>query len=124
MAPKTQSKASKAKVETETNESLDFFNTLKTGNKIADSNSAPPILDYIDTGCYAYNAIISGDIYKGFPSNRFIMLAGEQAVGKTFFAIYGFCKPLVDRGYYIYYIDTENAIDGDTLESFGMKSNQ
>ncbi len=102
---------------------FDFFNDLKTGNKQADSGKGKKVNTWIDTGCYSYNALISGDLTKGFPGNRVVMLAGEEAVGKTFFAAYGFCKPLVEQGYFIYYIDTENAIDSDFLEGFGLPEN-
>jgi len=99
---------------------FDFFGDLKTGNKAADSTAAKKETTWIDTGCYSYNGLISGDLTKGFPTNRVFMLAGEEAVGKTFFGIFGFCKPLVDQGYFIYYVDTENAVDDDLLEGFGL----
>lgn len=110
----------RAKKEKPVENSFDFFATLKTGNKDADSNAAPKETTWIDTGCYSYNALISGDLSKGFPTNRVFMLAGEEAVGKTFFGIFGFCKPLVEQGYFIYYIDTENAVDDNLLEGFGL----
>lgn len=100
--------------------SFDFFADLKTGNKQADSKASDKETTWIDTGCYSYNGLISGDLSKGFPTNRVFMLAGEEAVGKTFFGIFGFCKPLVDQGYFIYYIDTENAVDNSLLEGFGL----
>lgn len=110
----------RAKKEPKIENSFDFFNDLKTGNKLADSTANKKETIWIDTGCYSYNGLISGDLTKGFPANRVFMLAGEEAVGKTFFAIYGFCKPLVDQGYFIYYIDTENAVDDSLLEGFGL----
>lgn len=42
---------------------------------------------YIDTGSYTLNALLSGSIFKGLPSNKIIALAGEEATGKTFFAL-------------------------------------
>lgn len=110
----------RAKKETKITNSFDFFADLKTGNKDADSKKSKKEITWIDTGCYSYNGLISGDLTKGFPTNRVFMLAGEEAVGKTFFGIFGFCKPLVDQGYFIYYIDTENAVDEDLLEGFGL----
>lgn len=110
----------RAKKEKAVENSFDFFSSLKTGNKAADSGKDKGVNTWIDTGCYSYNALISGDMTKGFPGNRLFMLAGEEAVGKTFFAVYGFCKPLVEQGYFIYYIDTENAVDDDMLEGFGL----
>ena len=40
----------------------------------------------IDTGSYALNALISSDIYGGFPSNRIISFSAPQASGKSYIA--------------------------------------
>ena len=117
-------KATTTKTKGESEQDFSFFNTLKTGNKRADSGKEKEINCWIDTGSYTFNAIISGDMTKGFPGNRITMLAGEEAVGKTFFACYGFCKPLIDEGYFIYYIDTENSVTDDQLQGFGIKAGQ
>ena len=37
------------------------------------------INNWISTGSYALNRIISGSIYKGIPSGRVIMLGGESS---------------------------------------------
>lgn len=110
------------KKNTETNSAsqFEFFKSVKTGDKLADSGRKKEIKHWIDTGCYTFNALISGDMTKGFPGNRAFMLAGEQAVGKTFFAIYGFARPLVESGYFIYYIDTENALTDEDLIGYGL----
>jgi intein/homing endonuclease len=45
--------------------------------------------EYIDTGCYALNAVLSdGDIYKGIPDGKRIMLAGESGTAKSLFTSY------------------------------------
>lgn len=104
----------------EVSESCGFFSTVKTGDRYADSGKERGITEWIDTGSYGLNALISGDMTRGFPGNRIVMLAGEQAVGKTFFAIYGFCRPLVEKGYFIFYVDTENAVDDEMLINYGL----
>lgn len=38
--------------------------------------------DWIDTGSYILNALLSGDIYGGVPNNKVIAFAGESATGK------------------------------------------
>jgi RecA/RadA recombinase len=108
------------KKKTEVNTKFSFFQTVKTGDKLADAGRKKEIKHWIDTGCYSFNALISGDMTKGFPANRAFMLAGEEAVGKTFFAIFGFARPLVEAGYFIYYVDTENALTDDDLIGFGL----
>ena len=40
---------------------------------------------FIDTGSYILNALMSGSIHGGLPSNKITALAGESATGKTFF---------------------------------------
>ena len=42
---------------------------------------------YIQTGSFAFNALLSGSLYGGIPDNKIIALAGEQATGKTYFAM-------------------------------------
>ena len=42
---------------------------------------------FVDTGSYAFNALLSGSIYGGIPDNKLLAIAGESATGKTFFTI-------------------------------------
>jgi RecA/RadA recombinase len=49
---------------------------------LTDSISAP-----YDSGSYTLNALLSGSIYGGLLANKITALAGEQGVGKTFFAL-------------------------------------
>lgn len=95
----------------------------KTGNLYADNKHLWPEDEFVDSQCYVLNAIYSGDIFKGPPRNRVMMLAGQQAVGKTFFIIRGHVKPLVDNGIFVYYIDTENALVDSDIEAFGVNPN-
>jgi len=55
----------------------------KTGStSFKDSKYAEPT-HYINTGDYALNRIISGDVHKGIPAGRVIILAGETGTLKT-----------------------------------------
>lgn len=63
----------------------DFLGLLKTSD-INALEEAPPT-QWIDTGSYIFNALISGSIYGGIPSNRSIMLAGESSAGKSYLAL-------------------------------------
>lgn len=51
------------------------------------SDDEYPIRDWISTGNYMLNCLISADPFKGIPSGRSIQLAGQKGVGKTFIAI-------------------------------------
>lgn len=45
------------------------------------------IQGYTDTGSYALNALISGSIHGGNPRGKVTAIAGDEATGKTFFAL-------------------------------------
>ena len=69
-----------------------FDNLLKAtgnefGSKVSDGIEAGDVSGYIDTGSYILNALISGDIYGGIPTNKITAFAGETATGKTFFVL-------------------------------------
>jgi len=56
-------------------------------NDIASVVSAGIIGDcstFVDTGSYSLNALLSGSLYGGVPSNKITCLAGSESVGKTF----------------------------------------
>ena len=42
---------------------------------------------YVDTGSYIFNALVSGSITGGIPSNKITAIAGESSTGKTFFCL-------------------------------------
>lgn len=54
---------------------------------VAEDGTYADIDQFIDTGSYALNALFSGDIFGGFPSNKITALAGETTTGKTFFML-------------------------------------
>ncbi len=50
---------------------------------------------FIDTGSYMFNALVSGSLYGGLPSNKIIAFAGETSTGKTYFVM-GVVKKFLD----------------------------
>ena len=52
-------------------------------SKVSEGIAAGDITSYIDTGSYIFNALVSGSIYGGLPSNKVTALAGESSTGKT-----------------------------------------
>ena len=42
------------------------------------------IESFVDTGSYIFNALVSGSIYGGVPSNKITAIAGEVALVKHF----------------------------------------
>lgn len=77
------------------------------------------ITDYIPTGNYALNAIISGSIYKGIPCGRITQLSGDSGTGKTFIALNA-CREAQKKGYFVIYFDTEGATDREQIERMGV----
>ncbi len=92
-----------------------------TSASIADDGLLADCDFFVDTGCYALNALISGSIYKGMPGNKIIGLAGDPATGKTYFALsiaYNFQQQ--DPNALVLYFDSESAITSDMLEGKGF----
>ena len=76
---------------------------------------------FIGTGSYILNAQLSGSIYGGIPDNRVTAIAGEQATGKTFYAI-GIAKDFLDSNEdgAVFYFDSEAAATTDLFKDRGL----
>ena len=91
----------------------DIINT--TGNEyaalVSDGVEAGDVDSFIDTGSYIFNALLSGSMYGGLPSNKITALAGESATGKTFFLM-GIVKNFLDENpdAGVLYFESESAI--------------
>ena len=81
--------------------------------------------NYVDTGSYIFNALVSGSVFGGVPGNKITAIAGESSTGKTFFSL-AVVKNFLDTnpdGYCLYF-DTEAAITKSLLESRGVDTNR
>ena len=77
--------------------------------------------EFIDTGSYIFNGLVSGSIYGGVSSNKITAIAGESSTGKTYFSL-AVVKNFLDNnpdGYCLYF-DTEAAVNKGLLESRGV----
>ena len=77
--------------------------------------------EFIDTGSYIFNAMVSGSIFGGVSGNKITAIAGESSTGKTFFSL-AVVKNFLDNnpdGYCLYF-DTEAAVNKGLLESRGI----
>ena len=77
--------------------------------------------EFIDTGSYIFNAVVSGSIFGGVSGNKITAIAGESSTGKTFFSL-AVVKNFLDNnpdGYCLYF-DTEAAVNRGLLESRGI----
>ena len=99
----------------------------ETGNEyaglVSDGIDSADVTSFIDTGSYSFNALLSGTIYGGMPSNKITAIAGEAATGKTFFAL-GICKAFLDKDpdAGIIYFESESAISKQMIEARGIDS--
>ena len=107
----------------------DFLKDIikETGNEyaglVSDGIDSADVTSFIDTGSHAFNALLSGSIYGGMPSNKITAIAGEAATGKTFFAL-GICKAFLDKDPEagIIYFESESAISKQMIEARGIDS--
>ena len=67
---------------------------------VSDGVEAGDVDSFIDTGSYIFNALLSGSVYGGLPSNKITAFAGESATGKTYFLM-GIVKNFLDTNQYI-----------------------
>lgn len=80
--------------------------------------------DWIDTGNYTLNYLISGDFYKGIPLGKVTCLAGESGAGKSFIASGNLVRNAQKEGIFVVLIDTENALDKEWLEALGVDTSE
>ena len=95
------------------------------GSKVSDGIEAGDVSGYIDTGSYILNALISGDIYGGIPTNKITAFAGETATGKTFF-ILGIVKQFLtdNPSGGVLYFESESALTKQMIEDRGIDSSR
>ena len=99
----------------------------ETGNEyatlVSEGVDTADVTNFIDTGSYAFNALLSGSIYGGMPANKITAIAGEAATGKTFFAL-GIVKAFLDKDKDagVIYFESESAISKSMIESRGVDS--
>ena len=80
--------------------------------------------DWISTGNYALNYLISGDFNRGIPLGKVTVLAGESGSGKSFIASGNIVKEAQKQGIYVILIDSENALDQSWLEALGVDTSE
>tara|TARA_B100001057_G_scaffold494920_1_gene592616 strand:+ start:1414 stop:2421 length:1008 start_codon:yes stop_codon:yes gene_type:complete len=81
--------------------------------------------EYVDTGSYIFNGLVSGSIFGGVSSNKITAIAGESSTGKTFFSL-AVVKNFLDNdpNAYCLYFDTESAITKSLLEDRGIDTSR
>ena len=97
----------------------------ESGNKFAsiveDGIEGADVAGFVDTGSYAFNALLSGSLYGGVADNKIIALAGESATGKTYFTLGIVAQFLKNNPEgMVLYFDSEQAVTSDMFEGRGV----
>jgi recombination protein RecA len=80
--------------------------------------------DWISTGNYTLNYLISGDFHKGIPMGKVTVFAGESGAGKSYICSGNIVKNAQEQGIFVVLIDTENALDEEWLRALGVDTNE
>ena len=80
--------------------------------------------DWISTGSYALNYLISGDFHRGVPLGKVTVFAGESGAGKSYFCAGNIVKHAQDQGIFVVLIDSENALDESWLQALDVDTGE
>ena len=87
---------------------------MKLGGESFSESRVGDVSNWISTGSYALNRILSGSIYKGIPSGRITILGGESSSGKSLISAFIAANALKEGYDAVFYFDSE----GGGLKSF------
>jgi len=96
---------------------------LNPDSAVLDAATLSTADDWIDTGSYALNAIISGSMYKGIPGGRITGFAGPSMAGKTLI-MNKVMANAQKKGYIPVIWDSEVAVDKKSAEGAGMDTSR
>jgi len=80
--------------------------------------------DWISTGNYALNYLISGDFNRGIPLGKVAVFAGESGAGKSYICSGNIIKNAQEQGIFVVLIDSENALDEAWLHALGVDTSE
>ena len=80
--------------------------------------------DWISTGNYALNYLVSGDFHKGVPLGKVTVFAGESGAGKSYICAGNIVKAAQDQGIFVVLIDSENALDEAWLHALDVDTGE
>ena len=104
---------------------LKSFSKITGTDSVEKSGSIGDLVDYVDTGSFTLNALISGSLFGGYPTNKITGISGKNSVGKSFLALAGtreFLNKHPDN--VVVYFDSEAAITSEQLEQMGIDVNR
>jgi recombination protein RecA len=80
--------------------------------------------DWVSTGNYGLNYLISGDFNKGVPLGKVTVFAGESGSGKSFICSGNLVRHAQQQGIYVVLVDSENALDEKWLHDLGVDTSE
>lgn len=80
--------------------------------------------DWVSTGNYALNYLISGYFERGIPLGKVTVFAGESGAGKSYICSGNIIKDAQAQGIYVILVDTENALDEKWLHALGVDTSE
>jgi len=80
--------------------------------------------DWISTGNYALNYLISSDFKKGVPLGKVTVFAGESGAGKSFICSGNLVRHAQEQGIFVVLVDSENALDESWLHALGVSTSE
>ena len=76
--------------------------------------------DWVSTGNYTLNYLISGDFNKGIPLGKVSVFAGESGSGKSFICSGNIVRNAQQSGCQVVLFDSENALDEQWLQALDV----
>jgi len=80
--------------------------------------------DWVGTGNYALNYLISGDFQRGIPLGKVTVFAGESGAGKSYICSGNIVKNAQEQGIFVVLVDSENALDEKWLHALGVDTGE
>ena len=80
--------------------------------------------DWISTGNYALNYLLSGDFRKGIPLGKVSVFAGESGAGKSYIVSGNIVRHAQEQGIFVVLIDSENALDETWLQALQVDTSE
>ena len=80
--------------------------------------------DWVSTGNFALNYLISGDFHKGIPLGKVSVFAGESGSGKSYLCSGNIIKEAQKQGIFVVLIDSENALDETWLQALDVDTSE
>ena len=98
-----------------------FLQKIKevTGGESFAQSRFGDVNNWISTGSYALNRILSGSIYKGIPSGRIVILGGESSSGKSLISAFVAANALKEGYDAVFYFDSEGGALKEFFENVG-----